>query len=214
MPQASRSSRKRREGVTDGPPCDEHGGNCEDMMDKTRSELRRYDIRAIADGNGVRVGKWLGTFVVTHDGLLFVRSDYGSYSYWWGSTGTDDFREFLLELDDAYLLGKISPGDEYDPEETEKSIKQAIIRLRRDMTLNAKDARTEWEHMDRSDFSSEVGFSDWGRGTKLSDWYEYANRQTSPRATLFASRVWPLFCAALRAEMAAEQTDRTSAQSS
>lgn len=178
-------------------------------MDKKTPKMQRYDIRADKDGPFARKGKWLGSFVITHDGILFVFSDYGSYSYWWGSTGIDDFRSFLLDVDDGYLLDKISPGEEYDPTETAKSIKQAIIRRRREMSLNAADARTEWDLACSADFGSELGFADWGRDTNFADWYEYASRRKSPQAVAFTERVWPLFCAALRAEMSAE-----SAQSS
>ena len=181
-------------------------------MDKQQPENRRYDIRAESDGPYHRKGKWLGTFVITHDGILFVFSDYGSYSYWWGSTGASDFRSFLLELDNGYLLGKISPGSEYDPIETKKSVQQAIVRLRREMSLDAEQARVEWDLAEGADFGSELGFADWGRDTSLEDWYEYSNRRTSPQAVAFAERVWPVFCAVLRAEMTAE-TNRTSAQS-
>lgn len=176
-----------------------------EAVNKSIPETRRYDVRAPNDGSFTRKGAWLGTFLITHDGMVAVNSDYGTYGYWWNSTGRDDIREFLIKIDTDYLLGKIAPKQEYDPQETEKSVKRKIIELRRANRIDKEQARTERDLVSDSDFSCELGFYDWMKETKIGDAYELACYRTDRQAVAFAERVWPVFCDMLRAEMKREK---------
>lgn len=172
-------------------------------MNRSRPETRRYDIRTEGDR------RWLGTFLVTHDGLVACNTDYGSYSYWWTSTGCDDIRAFLVKINTGYLLRKFSPREEYDGEDTEKAIKEFVIRARRDGVLSCEEARAEWDLI--CDLDRETGFAFWLRDTKLGtkhgfgDLWELACHRTNPEAAAFAEHVWPAFVKRLREEMEAER---------
>ncbi len=166
-------------------------------MNKRRIETRRYDILSDA-------GKWLGTFVITHDGMLSVRSEYGSYSYWWHSIEQNDFRVFLLGCDDDYLLRKLSPGEEYDGDATEKNVREWIRNAFRDGTISAAHALEFETDASGADFTSEFGMHRWLFETKMPDAHERVIRRTDPRAVLFTKRVWPKFCEDLREELARE----------
>lgn len=167
-------------------------------MNRNTPETRRYDVRT-------EDRRWLGTFLVTHDGLVACNTDYGSYSYWWTSTGCDDIRTFLVRIGTGYLLNKFSPKDEHDPEGTEMSIRRTICELRRRRELTVGEAAREWDLVGACDLTSEYGFYDWVRDTKLGDSWELGRRRTCPQATAFAERVWPAFVRMLREEMAAEK---------
>lgn len=48
-------------------------------------------------------------------GSLFIRSDYGSWDYFWGHAGCT-LKQFLCKIDEGYLVGKLMHGkpDEFD----------------------------------------------------------------------------------------------------
>lgn len=172
------------------------------MSEAKSRRVRRYDI---SGDEHERFGRqWLGTFLVTDDGLVACNTDYGNYSYWWTSTGCADIREFLLKINTGYLLGKFAPKQEYDGATTEKEIKAYICSERRVRGLTKEEAAEEWERV-RGSVDTEVDFADWLHVTKLGDAWEFAQYRTNPQATAFAERVWPRFCDALRKEMSAEK---------
>lgn len=167
-------------------------------MNKSRPETRRYDVRT-EDGR-----RWLGTFLITHDGLVACNTDYGSYSYWWMSTGCDDIRAFLVKIDTGYLLGKFSPHDEYDGDATEKNVRRTILRMRREGSLTKEEARKEFDRLSEHELDSETGFAFWYRDTDLGDAWEFAVYGPKPEAVAFTENVWPAFVRRLREEMANE----------
>lgn len=57
-------------------------------------------------------GQWLGQVVLTDDGLFASVTDYGNLSYAWRAYG-DDFREFLISLDQQYFSSKLYSGMAY-----------------------------------------------------------------------------------------------------
>ena len=58
-------------------------------------------------------GDWLGQVVLTADGSFMSITDYGNFSYSWSSTGHDDFRKFIISLDEQYFAGKMVQGLAY-----------------------------------------------------------------------------------------------------
>ena len=58
-------------------------------------------------------GQWLGQIVLTSDGLFASVTDYGNLSYSWRSTGEDDFRKFLININVSYFGTKMYTGMSY-----------------------------------------------------------------------------------------------------
>ena len=58
-------------------------------------------------------GSWLGQIVLTSDGMFASVTDYGNLSFGWRSTGRDDFRQFICELNVEYFGGKMYQGNTY-----------------------------------------------------------------------------------------------------
>ncbi len=57
-------------------------------------------------------GSWLGQVVITNDGMFGSVTDWGNFSYSWRSFG-EDFRSFLIGLNEQYFGGKLASGMAY-----------------------------------------------------------------------------------------------------
>lgn len=83
---------------------------------------------------------------------VMISSDYGSYDYWWGATGSNP-KAFLTRIDMYYTMKKLMGGydatQEPDHESTIRSIKKKIIEVRREYQkdLSKDDAREAWNDM-------------------------------------------------------------------
>lgn len=55
-------------------------------------------------------GGWLGQVVLTSDGMFASVTDYGNFSFKWGSIGQQSFPEFIISLQVDYFAGKILQG--------------------------------------------------------------------------------------------------------
>jgi hypothetical protein len=160
---------------------------------------RLYDLRTAS-------GEWLARVVITDDGYFSTVSDYGEYAYWWTHAGAC-FRRFLTQICTDSLLNKIAPRREYDSDATLKAAKRQILEARRGREVTAEDARCEWERLyDNSWLESSEAYAAWYRETELPDAHECYRERRNPQSVAFVEHVWPVFVAAIRAELAAEAT--------
>lgn len=155
-------------------------------------------------------------FFLDEIGSFTVLSDYGNYGYRWSEGGwwskvEYDFRVFVLQTDDHYILGKISvPDSEYQDEKTLAAVKRAIIEARRCRAKSADWARTEWDLLrDCSDLYTAEDFARWSGSTQLDEYWDYASYGPSRQAVAFIENVMPRFRAMLRAELEAEGLVKT-----
>ena len=58
-------------------------------------------------------GNWLGQIVLTEDGMYASVTDYGNLSYAWRSFGKEDFRSFILSLNNEYFARNMAGGLAY-----------------------------------------------------------------------------------------------------
>ena len=130
-------------------------------------------------------------------GCFAALSDYGDWSHRWNARGFEehekkDFRHFVLTCDDSYLLGKINPIKEFDPEGTLRAVKETILGMRRERQLEKDEAREEWEHMDDCEnFDNEWMFNRWQELTELPDPYELYTDRHSLQARAFIRECMP-----------------------
>lgn len=162
----------------------------------TAPVTRYYQVR--------RPGHWWARFWVTSDGCVSIMSDWGNWGYWWTHPGCE-LRQFLCRIDDSYLLGKLCMGQrEYINEvATERSIKEHILYLRRNGSLDREQARDEWDLVRRIDFSSEVGAHEWYLESEIEDTSELLRYEKSPSCQAFIKQCWWLFRAELRRDIGA-----------
>jgi len=168
---------------------------------------RFYTVRKQPHGPWARI--W-----ITDDGCFTTISDHGNFGYWWGAAG-DNFRRFLCECDDDYVIGKLAHGaTEYDGDRTRQAIRELLQRLHDE----GEDTRDELCLLADAELDNEVGFARWvdhcgytgDRNDRLiahadvSEVYGLASYRAPVRVQMFMKHVWPLFIAALRAELDAE----------
>ena len=58
-------------------------------------------------------GHWLGQIVLTSDGMFSSVTDYGNLSFAWRSTGEEDFRKFICDINIQYFGSKLYTGMAY-----------------------------------------------------------------------------------------------------
>jgi hypothetical protein len=166
----------------------------------------------------VRLGTEWARIWITDDGCFTTISDYGCFGYWWGCPGRE-FRKFLCQVDDDYLGRKLARGrHEFDGEESVKAIRYRICYLRREQCLTREQAQIEWNlvhpkpkgcsWMSRlgafSNMDNEVEAHEWYLETKLDDPAEFLRYRIPMQIQMFIKRLWPLFVAQLREELAQE----------
>lgn len=156
---------------------------------------------------------WVVIFIDEDLGMISVQSDYGDYGYRWGSPGMP-FKEFLISINNDYLMGKFHMGQRmhFEKEETIKSIQRDIIKARRENgDIEASEARECWKELeyvedigDSQDAFFERFFNDCrGVMEKI-----YGNDYTSiPCHTVypyqlqgFVKEIWPEFIKILKQE--------------
>jgi len=146
-------------------------------------------------------------FLLDSFGMLSVASDFGNYVYHWPRDGWGpyDFRKFLLQIDNGYLIGKLDGGrSRIRGDKTKQRIKEEICRLRRDLSLGKDEARDEWDHLQYHDFEDDSDFTVWHGETKLEAAWELCCHGPEPRLVAFAEKVWPRLRERLREALAEE----------
>lgn len=159
-------------------------------------QLWRYSIPS-------EQGEGWAVFVLGSDGYFSSVSDYGNYAFLWCAHECRDFREFLLHTDRDwdYFVRKLSPGNVYDGEATERGIRETILRLRRDRSLSMEEARTEWDLASNIDLDSEIGFHQWYIETALSDAWEYGQYRAPEHVVQFVRKCMVRLIPLLRADL-------------
>lgn len=71
------------------------------------------DVKARSYTLRTETGQWLAQIVLTSDGMFASVTDYGNLSYAWRSTGDEDFRKFICQLNDGYFGTKMYTGMSY-----------------------------------------------------------------------------------------------------
>ena len=166
-------------------------------------------------------GEGWAIFFLDSVGCFAALSDWGDWSYRWNPRGYEegdgrDFRHFIITCGDDYLLRKIAPVQEYDPEATLQSVKEAIIEWRRDRRTTKEDARKTlpelipryvaremWDEL--SPMYDNLGdshqFSRWLENTEISDATECYCTKFSEQAKIFLQRCMPRLREAIKNEL-------------
>ena len=133
-------------------------------------------------------------------------SDHGNYGYWWGSPGCE-FRKFLCEVDDHYLMGKLSEGKrEVDRDATLLAVKREILGCRRRRDITRDQAQAEWLIALEIDWYDEFERSDWylNRTELREQMMEVVVRRFPMQLQMFVKWLWPVFVEELKKELAEE----------
>jgi hypothetical protein len=165
----------------------------------TEPTLRRYVVRP---------HPWAWSVVLTaSNGMLAIWSDYGRYVYHWSDWGPRDFRTFLLELDDGYLIRKLNTRNVLDGDRTRDAIRRDILEHRRERYYTRDFARREWDLLQRASFTHEIEAHEWYLETNIQDAAELIQYGADPQLVQFVQRLWPSIREAIQAELKAEGYD-------
>jgi hypothetical protein len=146
-------------------------------------------------------------------GSFAALSDWGNVSNRWPDESDErDFRDFIIGCDDDYLRRKFGHQfgqnrEEYDGEATLASLKQYILRARRDGSWSKEEAADEWELLEHyQQLETEIDFSNWyqSSGTTIGDAYEFVHRRFDNGVTNFVAKAMPRLREVLRAELERE----------
>jgi len=94
---------------------------------------------------------WWAVFTISGEGMFNVQSDFGNYSYWWRSPGHRSFKEFLIDLEPTYTMGKLNDQRPrvFDVKSTVNSLKKEVIERRKEGEITQEFARSCFDDIDR-----------------------------------------------------------------
>jgi hypothetical protein len=147
-----------------------------------------------------------GKFIIDSTGYFSCVSDYGNYAFQWTAHGEDDFREFLVSLDNDYLMGKLAGGrTEFDAGLTRQLIREHIFERRKTYDINKLAARNLWDRVskleDKESFKEFFEDDAPNEGVEFSDWWEMFHYGHPHDLQLFCKHLWPRFKEALKEEL-------------
>jgi hypothetical protein len=116
----------------------------ESGFEVTTSTARVYKVRSSRSWAVATIREWKG------GGQIDVQSDDGNYAYVWTATGTPTLREFLLDVEYDYFMGKTHAGNglSFDFDATIKHIRETILDARKTGSLDKDEARARWNDID------------------------------------------------------------------
>lgn len=158
-------------------------------------------------------GEGWGKFIIDSTGYFSCVTDYGNYAFQWTAHGDGDFREFLIGLDDDYLMGKLRANrKDFNLEATLKnmktSAKEARRKTQRKEIMDPEIWAVDKEYMREVWDAIEAASSEYECTKVIDDHYrafpdacEIMVYQTPYDLQAFAKRLMPRFRAMVREEL-------------
>lgn len=159
------------------------------------TEVERYTVKLGYE--------WAFIYVDETNGVFTCYSSFGNYCYRWTHIGTTTLKEFLLDLDFDYFMGKTRPGYlRYSQEATLTSVRSDIISCRRSLDLTKDEARAAWNSMDDVHMTSgndvTAFYYEFQKSEALmkvydNDLWDVAKDRPDRTAVGFWEKIWPEF---------------------
>jgi len=79
-----------------------------------------------------------------------IRSSYGNFGHFWNSIGPGKWSDFLNQIDLHYTMMKLSDQSiyEFDSDATLISVREKVLRYRKEGTLDRNEARNIWNTLE------------------------------------------------------------------
>lgn len=154
-------------------------------------------------------------FTIDDTGMFNCQSTFGNYGYYWSSFG-ENFKEFLCELREDYLLTKLCQRTYFNTQDYIEKCSETIINMRRKSELNKEQAREAWnffnQELEDCGDSIDLVSDKINRSEILDDitgsdvWYsDFAPElDHSPSDRDFVSNIYPMFVKILKEELKSE----------
>jgi hypothetical protein len=164
--------------------------------------MLKYYALPLITGEG-----WAHIALNTETSFFAAVSCWGNYAFIRDVVGTE-FRQHLIQLQPAYLYGKLmmdrTDREVLDGTKTKAGIIKAIEELnkeRRGWRLYKEELALVAAHS----FADESDFEAWQSETRISEPWEYVERGPSPVCMDFCTKLWPRFVKLLRKELEEER---------
>lgn len=144
--------------------------------------------------------------------MFNCQSTFGNYGYYWSSFG-ENFKEFLCELREDYLLTKLCKRTYFNTQDYIEKCSQIIIRMRRELKLDEEQAREAWDFFNQEledyDNSIDLVCNKISESEILDDitgsylWYSDFSPELdySPSDKDFVNNIYPMFIKVLKEEL-------------
>lgn len=138
-------------------------------------------------------------------------SSFGTYGHHWSDMGSP-FSEFICQVDEHYLLGKIA-SKHTSPSKTLVSVREELARLLSDgeCTEEAYTEAAEAVETIEAEDSGEFLIAHLYECSELSecgfDWHDIETQEFDPQAVGFAKKLWPKFVEAVNAQRLAKTSE-------
>lgn len=168
-------------------------------MAQCDAALKRYELKPDKES------AWAIIVIDTARGFFSAVSDHGSYGYLWTHPG-GEFRKFLTQLELDYVYGKLAHTHQvFDLQASLKSAREAILSRRKDNSIGAAQARTEWNELE--DVTGEYEFNNWQQYSSLDDTHEFYMQRKESQCWGFCQKLFTRFQQVLREELKKEEAD-------
>lgn len=143
-----------------------------------------------------------GKTYTTHSATWCCNSSFGVFGHHWSSMGAP-FADFIQDVDEHYLLGKIS-RTEVNADLMMKSVKSEIRSLRKRKAIDATEAREAIDKLkELADECSDGGLGDAiYRSSEIGslpiEWTDLSTTDYPVSAKMFVKKLWPEFVKQIR----------------
>jgi hypothetical protein len=149
-----------------------------------------------------------GVVIMDSTGYFSAVTDYGNYAFYWSAHGMDDFRQFVIGLEESWdyvasKLGGLRLTHIFDEEATALDLKRELLEWRRQGGVEKDEAREEWARLEEL----ENGFltaDEWGSLTIFENLSERCHYRVDRDLEAFCKKLMPRLANLLRAELTAE----------
>lgn len=146
--------------------------------------------------------EWAHIFIDEKTGTFAAVSSFGNFSHIWTHRGGETLKEFLLDLDYGYFMGKTahSKGRQFSHKKTIQGVKETILERRREGRISKADARDAWNDLELIDTIGSVDhfFHELTESRDLmnaldGDCYDISCDEDDPQCRGFWDKIWPEF---------------------
>lgn len=167
-----------------------------------------YDVKPLENNPyawaTVFIREWKG------GGQVAIQSDYGDFSYLWGSIGDKTLREFMCGLDYHYFMKKTrkdTGGHKFCADTTMDNMRENILEARKEHGISKQEARELFDEVSAlSDYSTEECFyTAYYHNETLYDFFHSEppkRTMKDPACRMFWDEIWSRLVPVWRDELA------------
>lgn len=181
-------------------------------MEITKKNIQVYQLRKFKESN-IWADIYLDENKDGSGGALTIRSDYGSWDYYWGSCGRT-LKEFICGIGVDYLMNKLGSRSEFDYDRWKGAAQEQIKYALQEKNIDDEKhdgLMQELERLGREGFQSEDSLYVYLRETNSELFSFFGDNESFPNGKdyptglkLFVENIWKPFIQELKKEVEAD----------